>query len=134
MLGSSATRVVRRVSMWAAALLVLVVADVLPTSTAGAAAAATSPFQASGVVVQDSVNVPPNVDGFTGGFVLGSVTSTYGNVDPAKDSNGNLTIYEKSDTKYYQCDSTGNNCRASTASAVVTQDAHLLVSGRYYIT
>jgi hypothetical protein len=126
---------VRRALLIVTATLTLVAVGLVPDAPAGAASTAqTNPYQVIGDVVQDAVNVPPNVDGLTGGFVVGNVTASYGNVNPAKDSNGNLTIYTKSDTKYYKCDANGQNCRPSTAPIVVANGNRVQVAGRYYIT
>lgn len=131
---SNVRGVLRRVVPPAVGVLAVVLSTVLPSPDAGAAGPAqTQGFQVIGDVVQSSVNVPPNVEGFTGGFVVGNVTQSYGNVNPAKDENGNLTIFQKSDTKYYKCDAAGQNCRPSTASVVITDGARVQVAGRYYV-
>ena len=90
-----------------------------------------SSYEVVGTVVNPSAQVPPTVTGATGAFVIGSVSIHYGNVAPAEDSNGNLTIYVTPQTHFFKCDSSGNNCLASTQQEAVTQGASVQVDGRY---
>lgn len=90
----------------------------------------TNGFTATGTV--ESVGAPvPTVPRATGSFVLGSITSSSGNVMQAA-QNGDLTIYVKQDTKYYKKSTPSGPYATSNFESTVVVGANLYVNGRYY--
>jgi hypothetical protein len=120
-------RVVSRVAL--AVILVTAVA----TQAGADPRVRTSPFTANGVVVEASVPVPPNTDGIVGGFTLHNEGANPAQLDGEVDENGDLTIYYRSDTLYYECDAAGENCQRSTLEEVLVSGTHLKVLGRFYV-
>lgn len=74
----------------------------------------------------------PDVPGATGSFQLGNLSGSSG-VSPAENSQGQITVYVYSGTKFYACDNSGNNCVPSTQAKVVQVGGEtVFAEGRYY--
>src|SRR5437773_1857145 len=105
-----------------AALSALLVVGVVFVTDAGPAHSAvvyqTNPFETAGTVV--STGAPaPNVSGATGSFKLSNLYRTGGNIDGAKDSSGNVTIYAQAQTQFYKSDGNGNYLKSTQLQVVV---------------
>ncbi len=119
------------------AVAAIVVTLAVATAAQGIAQASTTPssepFEVAGDVVAASVSAPPNIPGASGGFQIRNVDDRSQNTGPAM-SNGRLTIYTTTNTRFYKCDSAGNNCETSTQAQTVVTGARVLVAGREFVS